>query len=137
LADAGQRLLAWLLDGITLGISYITLGALEILFKITTIPTAWTLSPLILFYLGIMYAWRGQTLGMKAMHIRVAMLADGSKPDKVAAWKRSAAFALPYLLPVIGPVCWLVNVLWQLWDRPHRQCLHDKFAKTMVVYTDR
>ena len=27
---------------------------------------------------------------------------------------------------------WL-DGLWQLWDQPYRQCLHDKFAQTVVV----
>jgi len=26
-----------------------------------------------------------------------------------------------------------IDGLWQLWDKPYRQCLHDKFAETLVI----
>jgi hypothetical protein len=26
-----------------------------------------------------------------------------------------------------------IDGLWQLWDKPYQQCLHDKFARTVVV----
>jgi hypothetical protein len=27
----------------------------------------------------------------------------------------------------------LIDGLWQLWDQPYRQCLHDKWPGTIVV----
>jgi hypothetical protein len=30
----------------------------------------------------------------------------------------------------------LLDPLWCLWDKPYRQCLHDKPAKTVVVKVD-
>jgi uncharacterized RDD family membrane protein YckC len=85
-------------------------------------------------YEGGMTSSRGQTLGKMALRIRVARLADGSVPGR-AGWARAAVYALPGVLLVIaiGPLYWLVNSLWCTWDRPYRQCLHDKAAKTVVV----
>lgn len=85
-------------------------------------------------YEGAMTAARGQTLGKRALRIRAARLADGSVPGP-AGWGRAAVYALPGLLGaiLIGPLFWLVNSLWCTWDRPYRQCLHDKAARTVVV----
>jgi uncharacterized RDD family membrane protein YckC len=85
-------------------------------------------------YEGAMTAARGQTLGKMALRIRAARLADGSVPGP-AGWARAAVYALPGVMSaiVIGPFFWLLNSLWCTWDRPYRQCLHDKAAKTVVV----
>ena len=90
-------------------------------------------------YEGLMLTLsRGQTVGKKAMHIRVAVLADGSVPSGRTGWIRSAVFWLPWVFSIlcIPALFWLLNVLWCTWDRPYRQCLHDKAAKTVVVRTD-
>jgi uncharacterized RDD family membrane protein YckC len=85
-------------------------------------------------YEGTMTAARGQTLGKLALRIRAARLSDGAVPGP-AGWTRAAMYALPGILTVIliGPLFWLLNSLWCLWDRPYRQCLHDKAARTVVV----
>jgi uncharacterized RDD family membrane protein YckC len=85
-------------------------------------------------YEGAMTAARGQTLGKMAVRIRAARLVDGAVPG-AAGWRRAAVYALPGVLSafVIGPLFWLVNALWCTWDRPYRQCLHDKAADTVVV----
>jgi uncharacterized RDD family membrane protein YckC len=77
----------------------------------------------------------GQTLGKRAMRLRVAMLADGSAPLTGAAWMRSAVFWVPVILSgfCLPAVFALVDILWCTWDRPYRQCLHDKAARTVVV----
>jgi uncharacterized RDD family membrane protein YckC len=85
-------------------------------------------------YEGAMTATRGQTLGKIALGIRAARLADGGVPGR-AGWLRAAVYSLPGVLAVIliGPLLWLLDSLWCTWDRPYRQCLHDKAAKTVVV----
>jgi uncharacterized RDD family membrane protein YckC len=85
-------------------------------------------------YEGAMTAARGQTLGKRAMRIRAARLSDGAVPGP-AGWRRASVYALPGVLTVIllGPLFWLLNCLWCLWDQPYRQCLHDKAARTVVV----
>ncbi|ONK13968.1 RDD family protein [Streptomyces sp. MP131-18] len=84
-------------------------------------------------YDALMLSARGQTLGKMLMRVRVAMLDDGAVPRGNPAWARAAIYSLPQLLPCIGFLFWLVNVLFCTWDRPYRQCLHDKAAKTVVV----
>jgi uncharacterized RDD family membrane protein YckC len=86
-------------------------------------------------YEGLMLTTRGQTLGKMAMKIRVGMLRDGAVPSGNPGWFRAAVYSLAQLVPCIGFVFWLINVLFCTWDRPYRQCLHDKAAKTVVVST--
>jgi len=90
-------------------------------------------------YEGLMLTLsRGQTVGKKVMRVRVAVLADGSVPSGSTGWIRSAVFWLPGIISFlcIPALFSLLNILWCLWDRPYRQCLHDKAAKTVVVRTD-
>lgn len=84
-------------------------------------------------YDGYMLTTRGQTFGKKWLKIRVAMLENGSNPVGQPGWTRAAVYSLPPVVPCCGSVFWLVNVLWCVWDKPYRQCLHDKAAKTVVV----
>ena len=84
----------------------------------------------------------GQTLGKKLMKIRIttagACVPQGGL-DSRTALKRTGVLWGPQLLTFnvllsfIGGVFTLVNVLSQLWDKPLRQCLHDKVANTVVV----
>ncbi|MFF6961057.1 RDD family protein [Streptomyces sp. NPDC008317] len=85
-------------------------------------------------YEGAMTAARGQTLGKMLLRIRAARLEDGAVPGGVG-WTRAAVYALPGVLVtiLIGPLFWLLNSLWCTWDKPFRQCLHDKAARTVVV----
>ncbi len=41
---------------------------------------------------------------------------------------------IPWLNSVV-PFFYLLDLLWQLWDQPYRQCLHDKITNTIVVRT--
>jgi uncharacterized RDD family membrane protein YckC len=72
----------------------------------------------------------GQTLGKRIMRIRVVPL------DPYATLTRGAAavrFATQIVAGVFVPFFSLLDGLWQLWDRPFQQCLHDKAAQTVVV----
>ncbi|MFE4971720.1 RDD family protein [Kitasatospora sp. NPDC056651] len=88
-----------------------------------------------LLYEALMLSRDGQTLGKKAMKIRVAMLADGNKPTQSAAWTRAAVFILPAVL-CCAALWWIIDGFFGVFDRPYRQCLHDKAAKTVVVTTE-
>ncbi|MFF3864343.1 RDD family protein [Micromonospora sp. NPDC001898] len=72
----------------------------------------------------------GQTLGKKVMKIRVVPLDPTRTLDRGMAGRR-------YLVQFVGamfvPGISYVDGLWQLWDKPWQQCLHDKFARTVVV----
>ncbi|HEY5832392.1 RDD family protein [Streptomyces sp.] len=143
LATFGQRFLARVLDTVILLVldvvmSFLVLGGdmdhprdtpygKQVLVGILTFL-------LYFAYEGGMTAARGQTLGKTALRIRAARLADGAVPGR-AGWGRAAVYVLPGLLTaiLIGPLFWLLNSAWCLWDKPYRQCLHDKAARTVVV----
>ncbi|MET9852749.1 RDD family protein [Streptomyces sp. NPDC006450] len=89
----------------------------------------------IVAYVG--YDWwfvkkNGQTLGKKWMGLRVAMLNDGSVPQSGAALSRSAVLWLPTLICCfcLWPIALVISMLV---DKPYKQGLHDKVAKTVVV----
>lgn len=80
-------------------------------------------------YYWLMHARDGQTLGKKALRIRVLSLRTGGPPSTGAAAGRYATTMALGLVPFGG----LVNLLWPLWDEPYRQALHDKAAGTRVI----
>ncbi|HEY5832393.1 RDD family protein [Streptomyces sp.] len=89
--------------------------------------------------LGFVYEWSlsksaGQTVGKRVMKLRAAMLADGSVPTSSDA----AVRALVLWLPAFCCSCfWFVIIgLTVLFDKPYKQGLHDKAAKTVVVRAD-
>ncbi|MFI5493279.1 RDD family protein [Actinoplanes sp. NPDC051859] len=81
------------------------------------------------YYVEMMYR-SGQTLGKKLMKVRVVPLEPGAKLTRGMAAKR-------YLLEFVGgllvPFLSVLDGLWQLWDKPLQQTLHDKVAKTIVI----
>ncbi|GAB2843547.1 hypothetical protein GCM10027176_53950 [Actinoallomurus bryophytorum] len=84
-------------------------------------------------YDGFQHAKWGQTIGKRAMSIKVVALPDRAPLSMFAAVKRAAIYALVPQVPGIGGFFSLLDSLWLLWDKPHRQCLHDKVADTIVV----
>lgn len=68
--------------------------------------------------------WNGQTIGKKAMGIRV--VARGGQPVSIGmAFARSA-------MKIVSGAALLLGYLWMLWD-PNKQTWHDKVANTYVV----
>jgi uncharacterized RDD family membrane protein YckC len=72
----------------------------------------------------------GQTVGKRIMKIRVVPLDPTSALTRGMAARR---YLVGNVATVLVPFFSYVDGLWQLWDRPYRQCLHDKFAQTTVV----
>jgi uncharacterized RDD family membrane protein YckC len=75
----------------------------------------------------------GRTLGMRVLGIRIRPLAADVPLTWGQATIRWGAYAAGAL--VAGFLWTLVDYLWPLWDKPWRQALHDKAAKTVVVPT--
>ncbi|MEU9128555.1 RDD family protein [Kitasatospora sp. NPDC048540] len=94
----------------------------------------WLAYAFYLVYEGLMLGRDGQTVGKKLFKLRVAMLVDGSIPTGNAAWIRSATFVLPAVI-CCGALWWPVDGLFGVFDKPYRQCIHDKAAKTVVIST--
>ncbi len=72
----------------------------------------------------------GQTLGKRAMKIKVVPFDPEAKLTRGSVAKRWLA---SYVAAGFVPGFLYVDGLWQLWDKPYQQCLHDKFAATVVV----
>jgi uncharacterized RDD family membrane protein YckC len=72
----------------------------------------------------------GQTIGKKALRIRVVPIEPGATLTRGMAAKR---FLIEVVAGSLVPFFSLVDGLWQLSDKPYQQTLHDKFAKTVVV----
>jgi uncharacterized RDD family membrane protein YckC len=110
---SGREVTVWLLDGTTgtsLGIVLAVLLLAGVGYEV--LPTA---------------KW-GRTLGKKLLGIEVRDIEAHEPPAFGAALRRWLAYSVPGLLG-IG----IVGVLWCLFDRPWRQCWHDKAAHTFVA----
>lgn len=109
---SGRTVTVWLVDATTAGQIGIVLGALLVLGVLyEALPTA---------------TW-GRTLGKKLCGVRVMGIESHEAPSFGAALRRWLVYSLLGVL-VIG----VLNVLWCLFDRPWRQCWHDKAAGTFV-----
>ena len=84
-----------------------------------------------LYHVELFPGRRAVTLGKRAMKLRVIRLDDPSAPiTRGVAAKR---WAMQFLVGSFVPLFSWVDGLWQLWDKPYQQCLHDKVAETVVV----
>ncbi|MFI9624939.1 RDD family protein [Streptomyces sp. NPDC052042] len=77
----------------------------------------------------------GRTIGKRLLKLRVAMLNDGRVPDTGTSFLRAVVLWLPALL-CCPCLWWLINIVFMFTDKPYRQGLQDKSAKTVVVQTD-
>ncbi|WP_405890605.1 RDD family protein [Streptomyces sp. NBC_00133] len=111
--QSGETVTVWLVDSTTAGQLGIVLGALLVLGVLyEALPTA---------------KW-GRTLGKKLCGIRVWDIESHEPPSFGAALRRWLVYGVLGVL-VVG----VLNVLWCLFDRPWRQCWHDKTAHTFVT----
>jgi uncharacterized RDD family membrane protein YckC len=117
-----RRFVAALLDGIILGVIGGILGAI-----LTDNDNAASGVGLVL---GILYytyfeGSSGQTLGKKALGIRVVDLAGGGSIGFGRAFIR-------YIGRIVSAIPLLLGYFWMLWDK-EKQTWHDKFAGSVVV----
>ncbi|MFC8516667.1 RDD family protein [Streptomyces sp. NPDC057257] len=77
----------------------------------------------------------GQTLGKKWLNMRVANLDNGSTPSVQTALARSAVLWIPFAF-CCACIWTAISGGWSYFDRPYKQGLHDKAAKTVVVSTN-
>ncbi|MYS18809.1 RDD family protein [Streptomyces sp. SID4948] len=109
----GRTVKVWLIDGTTgvqLGaVLVVAIGAGLLLEVLPTVK------------------W-GRTVGKKLVGLRVLDVESQLPPGFGASLRRWLTHAVPDLL-VIG----VVGLAWCLFDRPWKQCLHDKAARTFVA----
>ena len=138
-AGFSLRVVAFILDAMvsaSVFALFVAVAGLQILFRTdwgdTTSDSAnWTAAAIVLsflfflpWYFVAMWWWKGQTLGMMAVHIAVTD-ADGDLPSFGQAFLRTLTFPLSFL-----PLCAGILTIW--FDREHR-ALHDMLAGTVVV----
>ncbi|MFW6693482.1 RDD family protein [Streptomyces sp. MAR4 CNX-425] len=144
LAGLGRRLLARIIDGLVVyvpvSLFLALIGSIDDFGDTdnTGSQYGWGLFGILIYlaYEGLMLTRSGQTVGKKLMGIRVGMLENGAVPAGNPGWIRAAVYSLPGIVPCLGTLFWLYNVLSCTWDKPYRQCVHDKAAKTVVVSTE-
>jgi len=74
--------------------------------------------------------WKfGSTLGKRICGVRIVR---AETAERVGFW-RAVGRETFWLVANIVPVLSLLNPLRCCWDKPYRQCLHDKVANTMAV----
>ncbi|MBC2877734.1 MULTISPECIES: RDD family protein [Streptomyces] len=110
---SGETVTVWLLDGTTGTYLAIVLAALllgGVLYEV--LPTA---------------TW-GRTPGKKLCGVRVLDIESHDTPSFAAALRRWLVYSLLGVVAV-----GVLNAVWCLFDRPWRQCWHDKAARTFVA----
>jgi uncharacterized RDD family membrane protein YckC len=149
LAGPGQRLGARLIDTVItlillLVVVGVIVGGLVALLNTlvdgdSPVVPATVITMVVILVLGIQYVyeveiplrWNGQTPGKRAMKIAVIALTPDTPLSRAKLAYRFVVMLAFNLLSncYVG----LVDPLWCLWDKPYRQCLHDKPAKTVVI----
>ena len=140
MASVGRRFVALVLDGLVLMIPmiillfavFIPLGLLNegeeptpaVLFL--NVFVSLLVAALYILYEGFMLASGGQTVGKKAMSLKV-VTAEGNEITKGQAWTRALSRQLLGLVPCLGLIDYLVAF------GQEKTCIHDIMAKTRVV----
>lgn len=87
------------------------------------------------YYVELFPSRRGVTLGKRALGLALIRLDDPAAPiTRGVAAKR---WLMQYVVAMFVPFFSWIDGLWQLWDKPFQQCLHDKVAQTVVVKVNR
>ncbi|MFE7897395.1 RDD family protein [Streptomyces sp. NPDC057424] len=145
LADSGKRTLARIIDMILVGVVVwlLTWGFNVNEYdvdsdRIEISKSFWQSAVAAVLYIAydtVLTARTGQTLGKKLLHMRVANLDNGATPSVQNALMRAAVLWIPFAF-CCACVWTAISGGWSFFDRPYKQGLHDKAAKTVVVSTD-
>lgn len=145
LADSGKRTLARIIDMILVGVVVwlLTLGFGVSEYDVDTDKVEYgksfvqSLVAAVLFigYDTFLTARTGQTLGKKLLNMRVANLDNGATPSVQTSLIRAAVLWIPFAF-CCACIWTVICGGWSYFDKPYKQGLHDKSAKTVVVSTD-
>ncbi|GIF65079.1 transporter [Asanoa ishikariensis] len=152
LASFGDRFLAYLIDSLILALaSFVVACPVMILMFATVLNdggernelTGGTIVALVVGY-GALFVFQfvfsylyfveyqlrsGQTVGKRVMSLRVLPI-SGRPLDRGALVRR---YLVQFVAGGFVPFFGFVDGLWQLWDQPLQQTLHDKAAETVVA----
>ena len=124
-ANFGLRLLAYLIDVVVIMIASSVISMAFAAMKLQAFGTL----------VGVVVAWgyliyftgsTGQTLGKKALGLKVVKVGTNQNPDYVTAFLREIVGRF------ISSLVLLLGYLWIIWD-DKRQGWHDKIAGTVVI----
>jgi uncharacterized RDD family membrane protein YckC len=130
----------WIVIGIIGGIGSAALGSISEdlggLFGSASCCIFFVLPPVAAFIVGLynkvyLISKRGFSIGQGVMGLKVVM-GDGGPVQMVTALLRLLVQMGLGLIPFVGWILGLLNLLWPLWD-PQKQTLHDKAVGTFVV----
>jgi len=122
-ASFGIRFVAVLIDVILVGI----VGGVLSLVVGSTLGTILNIAIGLAYYSYLEGSPSGQTVGKRAMSIRVIDLANGGPIGTTRALIR-------YLGRIVSSIPCALGYFWMLWDKD-KQTWHDKIATTVVVPT--
>lgn len=161
-ADVPNRIIAYILDAILVGIFTFIVGVILAGLGLTAVKVNSDLSVSVDYVaaaiqgiLGLLisagyfiYTWtrmRG-TLGMRALGMQIGNAGDGATMTTGQGVRRYVALSAPAILaqvftgiPLIGAVISLAGLIWYVWllystaQSPTKQGWHDTFANTQVV----
>jgi uncharacterized RDD family membrane protein YckC len=144
LADSGKRTVARIIDMILVGIVVWLLswafGVMQYNMNADKIEYSRGFGQSVIaavLYTGydtIMISRSGQTLGKKLFNLRVADLDNGATPSVQTTLVRSLVLWIPFAF-CCACVWTAIAGGWSYFDKPYKQGLHDKAAKTVVVST--
>ncbi|MET7692400.1 RDD family protein [Streptomyces sp. NPDC005483] len=145
LAPSGRRTLARIIDMILVGIVVwlITWGFGVSEYDVSSdnmqvgksLAQSALAAVLYIAYDTVLISRSGQTLGKKWLDMRVANLENGSTPSVQTTLTRSAVLWIPFAF-CCACIWTAISGGWSYFDKPYKQGLHDKAAKTVVVTTD-
>jgi uncharacterized RDD family membrane protein YckC len=119
-ADFGTRLVAWLIDGVIIGVPAFILMMLLPVMLIYPLVIAASVAYQIYFW-----TTTGQTYGKKVMGLKVVSAETG----ELLTYSEGAIRYVGYL---VSGVALYIGYLWVIWD-PQHDAWHDKIAKTKVI----
>lgn len=144
LADSGKRTLARIIDMIMVGIVVwlltLAFGVREYTVSGDRVEVGRSVAQsviaavLYVAYDTFMIRRSGQTLGKKWLGMRVANLEDGATPSVQSSLLRALVLWLPFAF-CCACIWTAISGGWSFFDKPYKQGLHDKAAKTVVVST--
>ncbi len=124
-AGFGIRLVAYLIDVVVIILANVVI---QLVFKAGNMETAGAAASMLIGWGYLMYftATTGQTLGKKAMNIKVVRLDNGKTLDYMGAFLREIVGRF------ISGIVLLLGYLWVIGDEK-KQGWHDKIAGTVVI----
>ncbi|KOV78179.1 RDD family protein [Streptomyces sp. MC1] len=144
LADSGKRTLARIIDLILVGIVVLLLTWAFGVSEYTvdgermqvgrSLAQSFIAAVLYIAYDTFMMTRSGQTLGKKWLGLRVANLENGATPSVQTMLIRSLVLWVPFAF-CCACIWTAISGGWSFFDKPYKQGLHDKAAKTVVVST--